>query len=284
MAINNVLNRQVSSSALAGAIPAFDSNANLSSNNLIQASTTTVRAISGTYTLTIASTPIQIFTGNASFGSDSVLMPLTSTLVAGVTYLIINTSSTDALYCFDSTQSNIIAQVPAASSAVLTCILNSGATSASWNIAIQSPSSSPIITVGGWTPTLTAQTPGTLSVSYSTQTGTYIRWTTPAGSSFVNIYCSMTATATNGTASGDMRITGLPFTASNNGSSGAISQCSANWTWGSGKTQLLAYISQSPIAVTFQTMGTAVNNSALPITGITTGTSNIYRFSLTYQI
>jgi hypothetical protein len=284
MATNNGINNIITATATDGAVPLWDSNKNLSGNSLIPGSTTTVRSISGVYTLTASSAEVQIFTGNASGGSDELLMPLTSTLVAGQAYLIINTSTTDTLFVFDSTVTNIIAQISPSTSLWMTCILNSGATVSSWSLAVLSPSNASVTTTGSWTPTLTAATPGTLSVAYTTQTGTYIKWTTAGGASFVSIYCSLTCTATNGTASGDMRITGLPFTANNNGSSTTPSQCSANWTWGTGLTMLAFYIAQSPIAVRIAKMGTASAGSTMAITDITSATSNIYRFQMTYAI
>lgn len=60
---------------------------------------------------------------------------------------------------------------------------------------------------GTWTPTLTFATPGDLAVTYSTQSGFY----TKIGR-FVSIQCNVAASSfTHTTASGQFRISGLPF-------------------------------------------------------------------------
>jgi hypothetical protein len=58
-----------------------------------------------------------------------------------------------------------------------------------------------------WTPTFTCVTPGDLSVSYATQSGYYTRI-----GNVVNYYATLTCTPTFTTASGTIRIGGLPFT------------------------------------------------------------------------
>jgi hypothetical protein len=60
-----------------------------------------------------------------------------------------------------------------------------------------------------WTPVLTFATPGTLSVAYSTQSGSYTRTFNEIDATF---YID-TSSFTLGTASGNLRITGLPYTA-----------------------------------------------------------------------
>jgi hypothetical protein len=64
-----------------------------------------------------------------------------------------------------------------------------------------------------WTPALTFVTPGDLSVAYSNQTGRVLKLGPLVVFRFVLI-CTPTYT----TASGDMRITGLPYTSSGNAS------------------------------------------------------------------
>ena len=64
---------------------------------------------------------------------------------------------------------------------------------------------------GQWTPVLTFATPGNLSVAYSDQAGRYIKI-----GSFVWYWCRITtSTFTHTTASGNLLITGLPFTPAN---------------------------------------------------------------------
>lgn len=61
---------------------------------------------------------------------------------------------------------------------------------------------------GTWTPALTASTPGDLSVTYSTQLGTY----TKVGNFITLTFAITTTNFTHTTASGYIRISGVPFT------------------------------------------------------------------------
>lgn len=60
---------------------------------------------------------------------------------------------------------------------------------------------------GTWTPALTASTPGDLSVAYSTQLGTY----TKVGKFITLTFAITTTSFTHTTASGYLRISGVPF-------------------------------------------------------------------------
>ena len=62
---------------------------------------------------------------------------------------------------------------------------------------------------GTWTPTFLFNTPGSSSFSYSVQTGRYTKIGRMIYASF-----SLTASITKGTASGDLYVSGLPFTQS----------------------------------------------------------------------
>jgi hypothetical protein len=71
----------------------------------------------------------------------------------------------------------------------------------------------PTQTGGTWTPALTFATPGNLSVSYLAQYGTYLKIGRLVDVSFNILTNSFTQT----TASGNLQITGLPFTSANDG-------------------------------------------------------------------
>ena len=104
----------------------WDANKNLSANNFIPGFTTTVS--SGTpIVLTVASTEQQYITGSTN---QTVTMPVTSTLVTGMQWTIVNISS--ATITIQSSGANSIVSLPPASQATVTCILNSGTTAASW--------------------------------------------------------------------------------------------------------------------------------------------------------
>lgn len=67
--------------------------------------------------------------------------------------------------------------------------------------------STPITTIGSWTPVLTFGTPGTLAVVYSEQGGRYIKQ-----GKLVHLWFGLaTSTFTLGTASGSLTVTGAPF-------------------------------------------------------------------------
>ena len=106
----------------------WDANSNFAANNLIPAYTTTVTSVV-TATLTVASAQLQYFTGSTA---QTVVMPVVSTLPQlGTSYTLVNNSS--ASLTVDSSGSNTIITIPAGGTAVLTCILLSGTTAASWN-------------------------------------------------------------------------------------------------------------------------------------------------------
>src|SRR6185369_10869221 len=92
--------------------------------------TTTVTA-AGTTTLTILSTYWQFFTGSTT---QTLVMPVASTLTAGMSWTVVNNST--GTVTIQSSGLNTIASLPAGGVAVITCILNSGTSAASWNASI----------------------------------------------------------------------------------------------------------------------------------------------------
>lgn len=283
MATNTGINRIVTATPTADSVPLWDSNVNMSANSFINGYATTVRAISTDVTLTVASALTQFFTGDASFGTDAVVMPVTSTLVLGQAWTIVNTSTTYAL-TVESSGGNSIISVPAGYTAYVICVLTSGTTAASWYAALQAPSAPTFgITSGAWTPTLTAATPGTMSVSYATQVGSWIRIAN-SGTNFCIMKCRLTCTPTWGTASGDVRLTGLPFTASGGGEGATLSQTNSNMTWSTSRTQLALAMFQSPIAINIQKQITAQNSAAMQVSDIATGTSQTFNYQMTYLV
>jgi hypothetical protein len=105
----------------------WDANKNLSMNNALEGYATTATA-AGTTTLTVASAYQQFFTGSTT---QTVQMPVTSTLVLGQSWLIVNNSS--GVVTVQSSGSNTITSMAPATQAIITCILTSGTTAASWN-------------------------------------------------------------------------------------------------------------------------------------------------------
>ena len=109
------------------AIAQWDINSNLSANNLLPGFATTATAGANTI-LTVASKNTQEFTGSTT---QTVTMPVTSTLVAGFPFKIINNSS--GIVTINSSGGNVIQAMAANTSALLTCVSTSGTSAASWN-------------------------------------------------------------------------------------------------------------------------------------------------------
>lgn len=117
----------VTTAPTASAFAGWDANSNLSMNNAIEGYTTTATA-AGTTVLTVASTYQQFFTGSTT---QTVTMPVTSTLVLGQSWLIVNKSS--GVVTVQSSGGNTIVAMAANTDAIITCILTSGTSAASWN-------------------------------------------------------------------------------------------------------------------------------------------------------
>lgn len=110
----------------ANQIVKLDGNINTAINNVIKGYATTVTA-AATTTLTVSSTYIQVFTGSTT---QTVQLPVASTLVLGQQFLIVNSST--GVVTVQSSGSNTIISLQANTTALLTCVLTSGTTAASW--------------------------------------------------------------------------------------------------------------------------------------------------------
>ena len=110
-----------------------------STDNFIQGYATTATA-AGTTTLVVGSKNQQYFTGVTT---QTVVLPVTSTLVLGQQYQIVNNST--GLVTVQSSGANNIQIMAANTTLLVTCILTSGTTAASWN-AFYSAVGVPVIT------------------------------------------------------------------------------------------------------------------------------------------
>lgn len=90
---------------------------------------TTTATAAGTTTLTSSSNYQQFFTGTTT---QTVQMPVTSTLTLGYSWLIVNQSTGSVT--INSSGSNLITVLPSNTSCVVTCILITGTTAASWSV------------------------------------------------------------------------------------------------------------------------------------------------------
>jgi hypothetical protein len=104
-----------------------DANGNIAANNFLSGYATTATA-AGTTVLTVASAPLQYFTGTST---QTVTLPVVSTLVLGQSFEIVNLST--GAVTVNSSGGNLVTTVSAGSSARVQTILVTGTTAASWN-------------------------------------------------------------------------------------------------------------------------------------------------------
>ncbi len=130
-----------------------------------------------------------------------------------------------------------------------------------------------------WTPTVTFATPGDLSVAYNTQLGRLVR--TKDGSIFANF--DLIATPTFSTATGQLRMDGLPLSAaiSLEPSAGPLSAFS-NVTK-AGYTNFGVRKDAGNTYVFFEASGSGVSIDTINAADVTTATAMALRGSVTYQ-
>lgn len=121
----------VSSSQNANTLVSRDSNSTTIAANFIQG-TSFIATAAGTTTLTVASNQTQFFTG---LNIQTVTLPVASTLVSGQSFTIYNQSTGNLTV--NSSGGNLVQTIRGggASYAIVTCIVTSGTTAASWNSA-----------------------------------------------------------------------------------------------------------------------------------------------------
>jgi hypothetical protein len=117
------------STATASTVAVRDTNANIQLNNTLEGYTTTATA-STTTTLTVSSTYLQYFTGTLT---QTVVLPVTSTLVLGQQFLIENRST--GLVTVESSGASTIKVMETNSQLLVTVILTTGTTATSWDYA-----------------------------------------------------------------------------------------------------------------------------------------------------
>lgn len=117
----------VSSTAAISTLASRDASGILAAVNWNNGYSTTATAAAST-TLTVGSNFIQYFTGATT---QTVVLPVASTLTLGFQYMIVNLSS--GLVTVNSSGGNAVIILAAGTSVIITCILTSGTTAASWN-------------------------------------------------------------------------------------------------------------------------------------------------------
>lgn len=146
----------LASAATASAVMARDANANTRVNALIS-NYQTIATAAGTTTLTVGSPFNTYFTGSTT---QTVTLPVTSTLVLGQQFQITNNSS--GTVTINSSGSNLVQSLAGGNAGIYTVILTSGTTAASWSSVV------PTGGAGTGTVTSVAQTvPNYLSIAGS---------------------------------------------------------------------------------------------------------------------
>jgi hypothetical protein len=130
---------------------------------------------------------------------------------------------------------------------------------------------------GTWTVGLFDATSGG-NQSATTVTGYY----TKVGRLVTCSFANMLNIDTTGMTAGNTLTVSLPFACGATVGTG-IGACSTEvFTYAAGRTQINPNAEQGQTRATFITTGTGVSNVFLTVAGITTGTSDIDRFTLTY--
>jgi hypothetical protein len=255
----------VSSVTIAPSATAFagwDANSNLSANNFLGGFATTITA-AGTTTLTVASKQIQEFTGATT---QTVTLPVTSTLAAGHPYQIINNSSGNVT--INSSGGNAVLVMAANTVAWITCVLNSGTTAASWNASYLFDAGAGVLSITGTAnQVLASASTGnvTLSLPQSIATSSAVTFASVAFSSTSGIIGSTTndsaAAGSVGQLISDVASPGTSLTSTVSVNGTSISLTAGDWdVWGS------CYF--SGLTMTLLTAGISQTSATLPDIGL----------------
>jgi hypothetical protein len=135
---------------------------------------------------------------------------------------------------------------------------------------------------GSWTPIITFSTPGDLAITYSAtvQLGTYTR----IGNRVI-INCNVSTTSfTFTTASGSLRITGLPFTSRNLSQDASFGGMQWTGITKIGYTQVTPRVTNNVSFIDFIASGSAVTAGSVVATDTPSGGTVSLRGSITYEI
>jgi hypothetical protein len=134
---------------------------------------------------------------------------------------------------------------------------------------------------GTWTPAITFQTPGDLSVTYTTQAGAYTR----IGNRVILQGFVKTSAFTHSTASGYLAITGIPFTATNAAGRQNLGALYFQGITKANYTNFVASIEDgAPSLVLIYASGSGQNGDFIDSADMPSGGSVDLRFTLTYQV
>lgn len=150
----------VTTSPAATAFAGWDANKNLSANSFIAGYATTATA-AGTTTLLVGSAQQQYFTGSTT---QTVLLPVVSTLALGQSFMIVNNSS--GIVTVQSSGANTLQSMAASSELIATVISTSGTGTASWSWNYFTEI--PVNAITALTGDATATGPGSVALTFAT--------------------------------------------------------------------------------------------------------------------
>ncbi len=297
------------SPAVVFAVDSLDASGNFTASNIIPGRTSTATA-AATTTLTVASTQVQVFTGSTT---QTLVLPVVSTLTIGTPYVITNLSS--GVVTVQSSGTNTVQAMQANSTLLIRSNAITGTDATVWTVEGYYPAASgqtgsgslvratspalvtPTLGVasatsinfgqdalnyydeGNFTPTFTFATPGDLSVVYVDIEGRYTRI-----GNIVYIHFFMEFTPTFTTASGAVRLGGLPFTQTGNNSPMTILDISNDWTWPVARTMATANVNNSSTFAVFNGLGTNVDASPFVDTSLVTTVTAKIAFAGSYRV
>lgn len=139
----------------------------------------------------------------------------------------------------------------------------------------------PVALVGTWTPVLTFGTPGDLAVTYAAErNGHYVK----LGKAIDVSYAVTTSSFTHTTASGNLLITGLPFTSTNASNYVAVGPVSWQGITKAGYTDIDGTLFGSSTQILFTGSASAGSISAVSSSDVPTGGTVILRGNMRYRI
>lgn len=247
----------------ASSFAGWDANSNLSANSLIEGFQSVASAASTT-TLTVSSPQQLLITGSTT---QTVVLPVTSTLVVGMTYQIFNQST--GVVTVESSGTNVVQAMAAGSMLEVTCISATGTTAASW-IAVYTVGQS----VGSVT-SVAMTVPSFLSISGSpvTTSGTLAVGLSGTALPVANGGTGLTTVTVNDLLWGSS--SGVIASLATANSAGLLTNSSGVPAWVTATGTGAPVLATSPTLVTpvlgTPTSGTATNLTGLPLTTGVTG-------------
>jgi hypothetical protein len=174
----------------------------------------TTATAAGTTTLTAASNTTQFFTGTST---QTIVLPVASTMALGEAFVIHNNST--GTLTVNSSGSNLVATIPGGNTWLITCVLTSGTTAASWdadftgtslitgtgaNVLATTPTLTTPIVIGPEERATVSATAATGTINFDLGTQGVLYYTTNASANFtLNFRSSATVSLNTALAVGD---------------------------------------------------------------------------------